>query len=593
MSGFIGASRGIKITIEPGGKIIQGEVGNNLAQILKKEGININTWCGLKGICGKCAVEIIEGRLNKKKEEEIKIGKIKGWPQSYRLACQIILKEDLRIKIPEESIVKDFKILDRGLMIKKEIEPAVKKYQISLVDSDLVKAGSILNYLKEKLKIEDLKFSLSSLEEIGQFDLENDIVIYVYNGKELVRIGRGDVSSPLLGLAIDLGTTTIVMEAIDLESGEILGRQTDFNHQLNFGGDVLSRIAFACSSPENLKKLQTTVIEELNQMVEKLCYFCGLKKEDFMEAVVAGNTTMNHLLLGLPVASLARAPFISFFTSLEPLRAKELNLQINPEARIFIAPNIRSFVGGDISAGLMAAGLFDHPGPFAFIDLGTNGEIVIKKDDQIVVTSTAAGPAFEGGNISCGLPAVNGAICRAELINNELKIETVNNRPARGICGSGLIDLLAVFLQQGVIKPDGRVAGSQEKIEIQADIFLTQDDVRQAQLACAALKTGFRLLLENLSLDPRKLQAIYLAGGFGQELSIENSQAIGLIPRIEKEKVVFLGNTSLAGARLLLLNNNARQQLLSFLERIEYISLAMEPKFQDYFFQALRFEPWP
>jgi len=549
-------SKEIKVIIQTGERVIKGKMGENLAEILKKSGININTWCGLRGVCGKCAIEIREGRVNEKKREEIRIGKIKGWGENYRLACQIFLEEDLKIRIPEESIIKDFKILDRGMVIRKEIEPAVKKYQIGFVNNDLVKARSILDYLREKLKIEELKFSLSSLEGLGLFDLENDVIIYVYDGKELVRISKGDFSSPLLGLAIDLGTTTIVMEAIDLESGEILGRQTDFNHQLNFGGDVISRIAYACSSLENLKKLQATIIDELNQMVEKFHYSCGLEEKDFMEAVVAGNTTMNHLLLGLPVASLARAPFISLFSSIEPLRAKDLNLRINPEARIFIAPNIRSFVGGDISAGLMAAGLFDRPGPFAFIDLGTNGEIVVKKDDQIVVTSTAAGPAFEGGNISCGLPAINGAICRAELIDNELKIETVNDQPARGICGSGLIDLLAIFLQQGVIKPDGRLARSQEKIEIQADIFLTQEDIRQAQLACAALKTGFRLLLEDLSLDPRELQAIYLAGGFGQELSIENSQAIGLIPRIEKEKVIFLGNTSLAGARLLLLKNS-------------------------------------
>jgi len=583
----------IKVIIEPEGRIIQGKRGENLAQILKRGGINLNTWCNLKGICGKCAIEIIEGRVNEKKEEEIKIWKIKNWPKTYRLACQIFLEGDIKIKIPEESIIKDFKILDRGLMIKKEIEPAIKTYQISFVHNDLVRAGSILDYLREKLNIEELKFSLSSLEGLSEFDLENDVIIYVYDGKELVRLSKGAPASPLLGLAIDLGTTTIVMEAIDLESGEILGRQTDFNHQLSFGSDILSRIAFACTSPDNLKKLQTTIIDELNQMIGKFRDGCGLEEENFMEAVVAGNATMNHLLLGLPVASLARAPFISLFSSIEPLRAKDLNLRINPEARIFIAPNIRSFVGGDISAGLMAAGLFDHPGPFAFIDLGTNGEIVVKKDDQIVVTSTAAGPAFEGGNLSCGLPAVNGAIWRAELINHELKIETVNGRPARGICGSGLIDLLAIFLQQGVIKPDGRIARGQEKIEIQADIFLTQEDIRQAQLACAALKTGFRLLLENLSLDPRQLQAIYLAGGFGQELSIENSQAIGLIPRIEKEKVIFLGNTSLAGARLLLLNNSSRKDLLSFLEKIEYISLAIEPNFQDYFLQALKFGPWP
>lgn len=589
----IGEIKKIKITIRPENKIIWAEKGENLALVLKRKGIKLSTWCNLKGICGRCLVKIIKGKVGIRKEKEIELKKRNNWPNDYRLACQLNLIGDMEIIVPEKSILKEIKILNETLIVKRENKPIIKKYTLKIKKVGLIKNNSLLDYIKKRLNLKKARTEINALKEINQFDYENkNLYVYVYDNNEIIRIKEKSFHPDVLGLAIDLGTTTIVLEAINLESGEIMAAETDFNHQIRFGADVLSRIAYACSGRKKLKELQKTIINDLNSLIKRLSDKLKIKNEYFLEAVIAGNTAMNHLLLGLPVDSLGRAPFVSLFSSLWPIRAGDINLKINPSARIFIAPNIHSFIGGDISAGLLAANIFKSEGPSAFIDLGTNGEIIIKKDDRLVAASTAAGPAFEGGNLSCGLPAVPGAISRAEFINGKIKIETINNFPARGICGSGLIDLLAGFIHQGVIRVDGRIVGEKKKILIKKNIALTQEDIRQAQLACAAIKTGFRLLLDSLGLKAQDLKAIYLAGAFGQELSIKNSQFLGLLPSIEVKKIIFLGNSSLAGARLLLLNNPSRPLLFSLIKKIDYIPLATKKDFQKYFLQTLRFEPW-
>ncbi|MCX7975073.1 MAG: ASKHA domain-containing protein [Candidatus Aminicenantes bacterium] len=590
----------IKIIIKPDNKIIYGQKGDNLGRLLKQNGININDWCNLKGICGQCIVEIIKGKIKEKVKTKIGYNKIKSRPANYTLACQVELISDLTINIPNETFMKEIKILERGLETKWPINPAVKEYIIKLDEREIKRVKSFQHYLKRKLKNKKLSINWQALQDLGEIvkkikqenNQEKKISLIIYENKEILKIEE-NFKTKSLGLAIDLGTTTIVVEAVNLKTGEIIGKESDYNQQVKFGADILSRIALACSDKSKLKELKEVVIEGLNQLIKNLAERLKLMPEDFLEAVIAGNTTMNHLLLGLPVDSLAQAPFLSLFSSIAPLKAVEVGLKINPRGRIYLAPNIQGFVGGDISAGLLATNFFASTGPLAFIDLGTNGEIALKNNKHIIVTSTAAGPAFEGASLSCGLPAIPGAISRVKLVNGKKQIETINNLPAKGICGSGLVDLLAIFLQQGIIEPSGKIAQGKDKINLLENIFLTQEDIRQAQLACAAIKAGLKLLLRILNLKPHDLKALFLAGGFGQELSIENSQVIGLIPHLDLEKIFFVGNTSLAGASLLLLNQPSRKNLLSFLKRIKYISLANQEDFQTYFLEALRFEPWP
>jgi len=583
-----------RVKVEPAGPIIEVRMGSNLARVLEEAGIPLATWCGHRGICGRCEVEIVSGRVPKPKPKEVFFQQRRGWPSSHRLACLFSVEGDLVIRVPESSLMTEMPVLKAALEIKHTIEPAVKRYVFSLPPINLKKPDSTLGRLQKALHQPRLRASLRVLSNIGWLKQDRvEVQAAVYEDEEILALSPAALPYPILGLAVDLGTTTIVLEALDLEDGRILAEEVAINPQHRFGADVLSRIAHASLGKKQRKELQTALVEGLNQLIKKIKAQLKVDGENILEVVLAGNSTMNHLLLGLPVDSLAQSPFATVFSSLPPLRAEDIGLKVNPAAKVYLAPNLRSFIGGDISAGLMAANLFEAEGPFAFIDLGTNGEIVVKGEKRLVATSTAAGPAFEGGNLSCGLPASSGAIERVDWAEDGFKIKTINDAEPRGICGSGLIDLLSVLLRKGMIYANGRLAMAKEKMAVVPGLFLTQEDIRQAQLACAAIKTGFQLLLAYLHLQPQDLRAIYIAGAFGQELSVANSQAIGLIPRVSPERVFFLGNTSLAGARLLLLNRLSRQRLLSRLERVEYVSLALEKQFQNYFLENLKLGPWP
>jgi uncharacterized 2Fe-2S/4Fe-4S cluster protein (DUF4445 family) len=307
------------------------------------------------------------------------------------------------------------------------------------------------------------------------------------------------------------------------------------------------------------------------------------------EIVIAGNTSMNHFLLGLPVKTLAVSPFHSVFTWLSELSSDDLGFKINKYGKVYITPNIKSFVGGDISAGLFASDFANRNGNYLFIDLGTNGEIVLKTKKRFVATSTAAGPAFEGMNISNGMVALPGAVYRAEY-GNRLKLFTIDNKPAAGICGTGLIDLIAIFLDKGKISSKGAIVAKTKRIPIFGKIYITQKDVREIQLATGAIKSGIKMILQEYSLKVEQLDGIFIAGAFGNYLNIKNSMKIGLLPKIDEKKIIFIGNSSLAGARALLLSSQSRKKIESLVKKIQYISLATKPLFQNYFIEALEFK---
>lgn len=586
--------KNIRVRIQNQDLEFEMPAASNLAEGLQKAGIYLSTWCQFRGQCGRCAVDILSGPKPSLRPQEILFQAKGNWPAYRRLACLFPVKDDLVISIPDSSLVKDVPILTKGIAVKTELNPAIKKYHVFLPSPSLKSPTASLDRLKKSLKIKKVTgINRAILRALGVCDQEKkELTVIVYDDEEILAIKPGAEVSSHVGLAVDLGTTTIVMEAVDLESGRLMAKETSLNHQVRFGPDVLSRISHASTGEEKLEELRETIVSDLNRMIDNICNRLRLSPEDIWEAVIAGNSTMNHLFLGVPVRGLGQAPFSTVFTSVPPLPAGPLGLRMNPLGKVLLSPNIRSFIGGDIAAGLLAANLFESVATFAFIDLGTNGEIVIRGRDRLIATSTAAGPAFEGMNLSCGTIALDGAIERATWLNNELQVKTINNAPPRGVCGSGLIDLLAVFLERGLINRSGRIVGGKSQLEIVPDIFLTQEDIRQVQLACAAIKTGFRLLLDSIGLQPQDLEAFYLAGAFGQELSTTSSQVIGLIPMIDPERVFFLGNTSLAGARLLLLNRSVRAKLASFIDKIEFISLASEPRFQAYFLAALPLEPW-
>ncbi|OGD21305.1 MAG: hypothetical protein A2Y69_06470 [Candidatus Aminicenantes bacterium RBG_13_59_9] len=585
---------GFTIKVLSHGQTIEAEKKDILSEKLRQAGIPLNLYCNRRGLCGKCFVEIVSGQRPDPQDRE------KDWlergPLSarHRLACQYEVTGDLVVNVPVSSTQADVPILPQIPHSEITPNPAVKKYYLEFPKAEISDPISLSEQVLAGLRTESLKIPVDVLKHLGRALKEagQKVTVTVHEESEVLAVEPGNTVDRNLGLAVDVGTTTLVMELVDVESGRTLDLEAALNSQSRRGADVISRLSFALEEKKNAAELRDLVLESLNQMARRLLHRNRVSPDSVYEAVISGNTAMGHLLLGVPVDSLAAAPYEAVFSRLPGLDAQEVGLDIHPRGKVYFAPHIKSFVGGDIASGLLAVRLAARPGNFVFIDLGTNGEIVLKAGEELVSTSTAAGPAFEGMTISCGMPALPGAIFRAE-DPGSLQASTIGGAPARGVCGTGLIDLVSLFLARGEIAPGGAIRNPAKKLPVAAGIFLTQDDIRQVQLACAAIKSGIRLMLKANGLSIEKLDGIIVAGAFGSYLNIRNSIRLGLLPRMDEGRVLFIGNSSLAGARLLLVAREARRDVEALVRRIRYFSLASDPEFQDQFIRALEFSPWP
>jgi uncharacterized 2Fe-2S/4Fe-4S cluster protein (DUF4445 family) len=381
---------------------------------------------------------------------------------------------------------------------------------------------------------------------------------------------------PGLGIAIDLGTTTIAAQMIDLATGSVLGVETALNPQASFGPDVMSRIHAALQGAD----LSTVVRHALWQMIAKLA---GNREEEIVEIVLVGNTVMHHLFCGLDVEPLSRAPFHSPHLGAQFFRPRELGWPLPPDCGIRFERCLGGFVGSDILAGILAAGISRGEDLLALVDLGTNGEIALGNRDGIVCASTAAGPAFEAGSIRMGMRASTGAISRVWLAHGAMHATVIGDAEARGICGSGLVDAVAAGLNAGAILPSGRIANSTKTFPIKVPVVLYQADIRELQLAKAAIASGFRLLLKRVGSNAGNLKNIYLAGAFGNYVQAESAIGIGLL-EAPIERIHAGGNTALHGAKILLLSAGEPA-----LPKIEHVSLAADPGFQDEFAECIAF----
>jgi len=580
-----------RINIISCNKAITAHEDDLLADKIQETGINLCVYCNKKGLCGKCFVEIVKGKLPPLNEREAFFIEQKGLAKNHRLACLYKIKGDIEIKIPEEFVIQETFILQTGIKSLILINPPVKKYYLKLKKPEIGFPYSLLDLLEKYFRKKKLIIHLDLLKKMPDL-LEHSkffITTTLYNDREILSIEPNDTLSKNFGIAIDVGTTTVVVELLDLNTGKSIDIQTSPNNQIKYGSDVISRISFAFLDLKNLAKLKNSILNTLNEMIRQILERNKIDHSFVYEIVLAGNTSMNHFLLGIPVKTLAVAPFHSVFTRLSELSSHDLGFKISKYGKVYIVPNIKSFVGGDISAGLIAADVGKRKGNYLFIDLGTNGEIVLKTKEKFITTSTAAGPAFEGMNISCGMLALPGAIYKAEY-KQRLVLHTIKNKPAIGICGTGLIDLLSVFLDKGIITAKGKIKNKTKKIQITDHIYINQKDVREMQLAIAAIASGIRMVLLKNNLKLEQLDGIFIAGAFGNYLNIKNSKKIGLLPQISEDKIIFIGNASLAGAKVLLLSKPARKKIESLVKKIQYFSLATNPLFQKYFIEALEFK---
>lgn len=563
---------------------IEAEIGANLSDCIRKAGLHIETPCNCIGSCGKCRVKAV-GQLFPPTEEEKKL--IVG-QEGIRLACMAKVYGDIEIELLRSS--SSLKTINRGLTIDVNVDSDTKKVTLPAVDK-----GNPKPYI-ETLPYKQADFSI--LEKIGKFEngKTGELIGVAYHGRLL---DIAEEISNVLGVAVDIGTTGISAYLVDLESGEVLNKASALNPQTQFGGDVLTRISYCMEHTDGSKLLKEAIITKIDELIGELTYNVCPRSSVYRVAI-AGNTTMLHLFLGVETRSIAKAPYRPVFLDRIDLKASELSIGINKNGILTILPSASGYVGADILAGIIATDFHKSNSSAIFIDIGTNGEIAAIHNGKIAVTSTAAGPALEGMNISCGCRAETGAIESFSMDDcYNISYATIGSVEAKGICGSGLFDIAAFFLKRGIVLKSGRFNTDldprikdrliDKKFYITDEIYISQKDIRQIQLAKGAIASGIAMLLAEIHLPIECVEEAVIAGAFGYHLNSQSILDIRLIPKGFKGKITFVGNSSVEGARMALISKSMLDSMIALKDEMTVLELSTMDKFQDYFVKELSF----
>ncbi len=621
----------IKISIEPIGKRVLLEGPANGLDVILEAGIDIKSVCAGKGTCGKCRIIIMDKDRKPPNSQESKILGKDEIGHGVRLACQQIFDRDLKVYIPASSLSEEQKLQVKGEEKEFKIDPPVKKYHLKLKRAALDDPGSDLARIRDGLKAEyGLSIDVMDIETLKIMpDMIRrnawDITVSV-RGKEIINIEGGDCTGSAYGLAADLGTTKIAIFLVDLVSGKTIDSKGIMNPQISFGEDVMSRLNFAIQNPENLNKIKNVVVGRIGEAINELCAKNSINNSDILEMTLVGNTAMHHLFLGLPVKQLALAPFVSLTEDPIAIKARDINIDLAPGAYIYLPPPIAGFVGSDHLAMELAIDIDNLKGNYLGVDIGTNTEMALVSGGKITSVSTASGPAFEGAHIKHGMRAAPGAIERV-VIDKETftaKIQTINDRPPTGICGSGILDAVAELLRTGAINKrgkfniDNKYLCRDEKDQYQfvlarmenngkngsinnninglmhlpcgeKDISINQKDIVEIQLAKGAMRTGIEILLENAGISFTDIDGIIIAGAFGSYIDPRNVVNIGMFPMVSLEKITQVGNAAGVGARMILLSMEQRERAERIAEKTDYLELTVYPSFSDHFITGMQF----
>jgi uncharacterized 2Fe-2S/4Fe-4S cluster protein (DUF4445 family) len=615
----------INILFKPSGKIIAVPSGTPLLDAACQAGIEIDAPCGGKGSCGKCIVRIESGNVN---TDSLGILPETAVKEGYVLTCRTrVLDSTLTVEVPELVGHTGGKFVDdedaewlvhSELLPKQEqIEPLVQKIYCTVPKPKLEDGLSDLDRLTRTLQNES---------GAGEIDCELSVIrsladtLRVKNGEvtislmhetaygHVINIEPGDRTDHQFGVAIDVGTTTVATQLISFPSAKILATRADYNAQISCGLDVISRINYA-RKPMHREELRIRVLTTINNLIRKVTQQHNLKSEEIGCAVIAGNTTMIHLLLGLNPEFIRLEPYTPTLHNAPILTAEEIGIHLHPNARILISPSVGSYVGGDITAGLLCTQqTSDTDSVNLFMDIGTNGELVIGNHDFLITCACSAGPAFEGGVIENGMRAASGAIEKVD-INPKTgiaSVRTIGECKPIGICGSGMISLLANLYLSGWVDRAGKFTRSKNSPAIQVDgrraqyvvvpenesgtnraIIISELDIENVIRAKAAIYSAIQLLLKHVGIGMDKIHTIYIAGGFGRFLDLEQAITIGLIPDLPREKYRYIGNSSLMGAYLALISREYRERLYELSKRMTYIELNTNPDYMNQYTGAM------
>jgi uncharacterized 2Fe-2S/4Fe-4S cluster protein (DUF4445 family) len=550
--------------------------------------------------------------------------------QGFALACQTVIEADLRVSVPEQEKIERRLTTDRTVAEVKppdgydfRVSQTVRRYFLILdppqLDDQTDDWSRLKTALRQRLGISDVEASLPVLQQLspalrtGNFQVTVVLDILQERGASnrarliSVQPGRGTGALPLWGAAVDIGTTTVTVWLVDLISGTVMAQASEYNGQIARGEDVISRIVYA-NRNGGAEDLRTRVLETINNLLTRACQRMECDVETVMKVVVAGNSTMLHLLLGIPAGSIRLEPYITVINHFPLMTARQVGVHANPEATIDCLPGVASYVGADITAGVLSSGMDDTPSITLFLDVGTNGEMVLGSRDWLATCACSAGPAFEGAGVVSGMRATRGAI-EEVWINTETyepSIRVIGNTKPKGICGSGLISLIAEMFMTGVIDkagsldehlgtpriregehgPEYVIAWAAES-DSGRDIAITHVDIDNLLRAKAAIYAGFTLLADSVGVPLESVEQVLIGGSFGKYINVEKAVQIGLLPDMPWEKFQFLGNTSVRGAYMALLDRYARQRLDDIASRMTYIELSADNSFYDAFMSAL------
>jgi uncharacterized 2Fe-2S/4Fe-4S cluster protein (DUF4445 family) len=564
---------------------VKANAEETLLSCIRRAGLAVDSTCNGRGVCGKCRVTV-HGEMTPPDEKELAL--LAGLPADVRLACMTRVLGKVSVTLDDRWT----RLSSVEAMLGEQGAPDSPVKRIALQE---VEPRSSRPYAEE---FSGRVAGPSVLNKIATWDRTKSTASGVAFGNEMLDVRFGD--EPLLGAAVDLGTTTLSLYVFNLETGELVGKSSALNPQTAYGGDVITRIGYCRHTPDGVRVLAAAVTKELQAMMDEALGPNSMQDQVYL-MTVAGNSTMLHLLVRVQPLSLALAPFRPVFLRSLVLSGEESGMPINPLGRCILLPGASAYVGADIVAGLIPIGYERRTGLTLFIDIGTNGEMVlVEGPDRLLGTSCAVGPALEGMNISCGCRAVPGAIDSFNLDDRSAPtFTTIGAAPPIGICGSGLIDLVAVLVQEGIISPSGafnREAGSPLSARLDGDryhvtetVVLTQKDVRQVQLAKGAVWSGIMTLLQEAGHAVTDLDEIIVAGSFGYHLKGENLRSIGLLPKEFTGKVSFAGNSSLSGASMALLNQHVWEDMEQIPARMNILELGSNPAFRSHFLESLHF----
>ena len=618
-----------KVFFKSHNKEVECEAGERLLDVARNADIFIDAPCNGNQSCGKCKVKLLEGKCDTEKTVHISD---EEWEQGYILACATKVIEDIVIEVPsklsssmhgmkiEGSDKKvDQRLYNRGRKLLDEngltYETNLKKAYIELdkpsLDDNISDVDRLERYVRQNMGVSKIDFRLDILRKMPKTLREEDFNITLTYVKKknkitILNIEPGNKEGQLYGLAIDIGTTSVVVCLVDLITNEVLERASSGNAQLRYGADVINRIVFAVKK-DNIKLMQKAVVDEtINPLIQSIYDKTGINKDNVVRVVLSGNTTMSTLFLGIYPDYLRLEPYIPPYLKCPNLMGENVGLNVNKSALVYLSPNVASYVGGDITAGVLSSGIWASEENTLFIDLGTNGEIVFGNKDFMMCCACSAGPAFEGGGISCGMRASSGAIEKVKIDKDTLepKLQIIGDCEPIGVCGSGIIDIICQMLLTGIIDRRGKIqkgldnrrirfneheigeyvlAFKEDYENLENDLIINEVDIDSFIRAKGAIYSGASVLIESLGMDFEVIDKVYIAGGIGNNLDIENSILIGLLPDVDRSKFQYIGNSSLVGSYLTLISKDARQKLEEIASQMTYVELSVYPTYMDEF----------